>query len=29
MEGRSQTILKNDILEVMGKSKPFTLFMEL
>ena len=29
MEGRAQTISKNDILEVTGKGKPFTLLKEL
>ena len=29
MEGQAQTISKDDILEVIGKGKPFTLLKEL
>ena len=29
MEGQTQTISKDDILEVIGKGKPFTLLKEL
>ena len=29
MEGQAQTVSKDDILEVIGKGKPFTLLKEL
>ena len=29
MEGQAQAISKDDILEVIGKGKPFTLFKKL